>query len=225
MSPFLGPLDIDGCVPAHQQTRLSAFLLSAHGAQARQLAVALPWSLRDGWQVELHSQYCREIEILSLIGRSTKWVPDPTLAFMIWQWEAAWLPRPVQEISDQALALLIDLAAFGHAVHSVIRPAALLPEFELHNNAFALAMKRVEFESGRLMHAQIVFLKSQQLVPVRPAVSAAVERRHSQVRQLWDEMLRGLEIETSGRHNLAPAYQLKSAMAAIPTKIIESAKQ
>jgi hypothetical protein len=225
MSPFLGPLDTDGCVPARQQTRLSAFLLSAHGAQARQLAVALPWSLRDGGQVELHSQYCREIEILSLIGRSTKWVPDPTLAFMIWQWEAAWLPRPVQEVSDQALALLIDLAAFGHAVHSVIRPAALLPEFELHNNAFALAMKRIEFESGRMMHAQIVFLKSQELVPVRPAVSAAVERRHGQVRQLWDEMLRGLEIETSGRHNLAPAYQLKAAMAAVPTKTVESAKQ
>jgi len=225
MSPFLGPLDPDGCVPAHQQTKLSAFLMSAHGAQARQLAVALPWSLTDGWQVELHSQYCREIEILSLIARSTTWVADPALPFVLWQWEAAWIPQPAHGVADQSLALLIDLAAFGHALHSVIRPAALLPEFEPHNNAFALAMKRVEFESGRLMHAQIVFLKSQRLVPVRGAVSAAVERRHAQVRKLWDTMLNGMEIETSGRHNLAPAYQLKSAMAAIPTKIIESAKQ
>lgn len=225
MSPFLGPLDPDGSVPARQQTRLSAFLLSAHGAQARQLAVALPWGLKDGWQVELHSQYCREIEILSLIGRSTTWVADPMLTFMMWHWETAWLPRPAQGMTDQSLAVLIDLAAFSHAVHSVIRPAALLPEFEPHNNPFALAMKRVEFESGRLMHAQIVFLKSPQLVPVRDAVSAAVERRHSQVRELWDKMLEGMEIATSGRHNLAPAYQLKSAMAAIPTKIIESTKQ
>ena len=225
MSPFLGPLDPDGSVPARQQTRLSAFLLSAHSAQARQLAVALPWGLKDGWQVELHSQYCREIEILSLIGRSTTWVADPMLTFMMWHWETAWLPRPAQGVTDQSLAVLIDLAAFSHAVHSVIRPAALLPEFEPHNNPFALAMKRVEFESGRLMHAQIVFLKSPQLVPVRDAVSAAVERRHSQVRELWDAMLEGMEIATSGRHNLAPAYQLKSAMAAIPTKIIESTKQ
>jgi hypothetical protein len=225
MSPFLGPLDPDGSVPARQQTRLSAFLLSAHSAQARQLAVALPWGLKDGWQVELHSQYCREIEILSLIGRSTTWVADPMLTLMMWRWETAWLPRPAQGVTDQSLAVLIDLAAFGHAVHSVIRPAALLPEFEPHNNAFALAMKRIEFESGRLMHAQIVFLKSPQLVPVRDAVSAAVERRHSQVRELWDGMLEGMEIATSGRHNLAPAYQLKSAMAAIPTKIIESTKQ
>jgi len=187
--------------------------------------VALPWSLKDGWQLELHSQYCREIEILSLIGRSTTWVPDPALPFMIWQWETAWLPRPAHGVADQSLALLIDLAAFGHAVHSVVRPAALLPEFEPHNNAFALAMTRIEFESGRLMHAQIVFLKSQQLVPVRAVVSATVERRHAQVRELWDSMLKGMEIETGGRHNLAPAYQLKSAMAAVPTRVIESAKR
>jgi hypothetical protein len=147
------------------------------------------------------------------------------LAFMIWRGEAAWLPRAAEGVTDQSLALLIDLAAFGHAVHSVIRPAALLPEFEPHNNAFALAMKRVEFESGRLMQAQIVFLKSPELVPARPAVSAAVERRHAQVRELWDTMLNGLEIEASGRHNLAPAYQLKSAMAAVPTKVIGPEKQ
>jgi hypothetical protein len=224
MNPFLGPLDSEGHVPAQQQTRLSAFLMSAHGAQARQLAVALPGSLKDGWQVELHSQYCREIEILSLIARSTTWVPDPALTFMFWQWEIAWLPRPADGVADQAQALLIDLAAFGHALHSVIRPAALLPEFEAHNNPFALAMKRVEFESGRLMQAQIVFLKSPQLIPVRTAVSAAVERRHGQVRELWNAMLRGIEIETSGRHHLAPAYQLKLTAAAVPIKVVESAK-
>jgi hypothetical protein len=225
MSPFLGPLDPDGRVPAQQQTRLAAFLMSAHGAQARQLAAALPGSLQHGWQVELHSQYCREIEILSLIARSTSWVPDPTLMFLIWHWEIAWLPRPVEGAADRVQGLLIDLAAFGHALHSVIRPAALLPEFESHNNAFALAMRRVEFESGRLMHAQILFLKGPQLIPVRDAVAAAVERRHAQVRELWNAMLLGLEIETSGRHNLPPAYQLTvksvaatAAAAAEPTK-------
>jgi hypothetical protein len=189
MSAFLGPLDEDGRVPANQQTRVSAFLMSAHGAQARQLAAVLPGSLRDGWQVELHSQYCREMEILSLVARATSWVPDPMLAFLVWQWEAAWLPRPVQGAADQHHGLLIDLAAFGHALHSVIRPAALLPEFQPHDNAFALAMRRIEFESGRLLQAQILFLKGPQLIPVRDAVAAAVERRHAQVRELWSRLL------------------------------------
>ena len=189
MSAFLGPLDEDGRVPAHQQTRISAFLMSAHGAQARQLAAALPGSLHNGWQVELHSQYCRELEILSLIARATSWVPDPMLAFLVWRWEAAWLPKPIEGAADQHHGLLIDMAAFGHAVHSVIRPAALLPEFQPHDNPFGLAMKRIEFESGRLLQAQILFLKGPQLVPVRDAVAAAVERRHAQIRELWTALL------------------------------------
>lgn len=208
MSAFLGPPDEDGRIPAHQQTRVSAFLMSAHGAQARQLAAALPGGLRDGWQVELHSQYCREIEILSLVARATSWVPDPTLVFQIWQWEAAWFPRPVEGAADRHQGLLIDLAAFGHALHAVIRPAALLPEGFSQTDPFALAMRRVEFESGRLMQAQILFLKGPQLLSVREAVAAAVERRHAQVRELWNGMLHGLGVEPSGRHILAPAYKL-----------------
>jgi hypothetical protein len=40
-----------------------------------------------------------------------------------------------------------------------------------------------------MMQAQILFLKSPQLVAVREAVDAAVERRHKQVRRLWSAML------------------------------------
>jgi hypothetical protein len=192
MNLFLGPLDEDGCVPAHQQTRVAAFLISAHSAEARQLAIALPAGLHHGWQLELHSQYCREMEILSLVMRATTWVPDPMLPFLMWQWETAWLPKPVEGVVDRSQALLIDFAAFGHALHSVIRPAALLPEFKPHDNAFGLAMKRIEFESGRLLQAQILLLKGAQLVPVRDVVAAAVERRHAQVRKLWSAVLHDL---------------------------------
>ena len=45
MSEFFGPLDSDNGVPAHQQTRVVAFLISAHGALARQFAFALPVKL------------------------------------------------------------------------------------------------------------------------------------------------------------------------------------
>ena len=192
MSYFLGPLDENGRVPAHQQTRISAFLLSAHGAQARQLAAALAGGLRDAWQVELHSQYCREVEILSLVARATSWVPDPMLPMLAWRWETAWMPVSAKGAADHFQGLLIDLAAFGHALHAVIRPAALLPEFQPHDNPFGFAMKRIEFESGRLMQAQILFLKGPQLIDVRNAVAAAVERRHTQVRELWTTLLRDL---------------------------------
>jgi hypothetical protein len=213
MKPFLGPLE-HGRIPALQQTRISAFLISAHGALTRQLGVAIPASLHHGWQVELHSQYCREMEILSLLGRATSWVPDPALGFQVWQWEMAWLPRPVAGAEDQSQGGLIDLAAFGHALHTVIRPAALLPEGFPDEDPFALAMRRIEFESGRLMQAQILFLKGPQLAHVRDVVASAVESRHSQVRELWQNLLRSMEIDTSGRHTLMPAYQARTQPAA-----------
>ncbi len=208
MNPFLGPLDHDGRIPAHQQTRVSAFLLSAHGAWARRLAAVLPVRLRNGWQEELHAQYCREMEILSLLTRATSWVPDPMLAFLIWQWEATWWPQRAEGVADQSQGLLIDLAAFGHALHAVIRPAALLPEGAAQMDPFGLAMRRIEFESGRLLQAQILFLKGPQLLSVRDAAAAAVERRHAQVRELWTSMLHGIDIETSGRHRVETAYHL-----------------
>ena len=63
MSQFLGPLDSAGRVPPLQKTRVAAFLISAHGALARQLAFALPGQMNAGWQTELNAQFHRETEI------------------------------------------------------------------------------------------------------------------------------------------------------------------
>jgi hypothetical protein len=46
------------------------------------------------------------------------------------------------------------------------------------------------------MQAQILFLKSPDLLPLRDA-GAAVESHHLQVRKLWDEMLAGIGVERS----------------------------
>jgi hypothetical protein len=47
-----------------------------------------------------------------------------------------------------------------------------------------MALRRIEFESGPIMQAQIIFLKGQDLLPYRGGVNAAVESRHLQVRTL-----------------------------------------
>jgi len=60
MSEFFGPLDSECRVPPRQQTRVAAFLISAHGALARQFAFTLPMKLESAWQTELNAQYHRE---------------------------------------------------------------------------------------------------------------------------------------------------------------------
>jgi hypothetical protein len=194
MKEFFGPLDADGRVPPRQQTRVSAFLLSAHGALARQFALALPARLDSAWQTELNAQFYRESEIVSLLLRATRWVPDLAAGYMALAWETAWFPKPAEGIPDPALALGVDLATRAHAVHAGIRPAALLPVEADAHDPFVMALRRLEFESGRLLQAQIILLKGKELKPFRAAVSSALEARHSEVRKLWTEALEGVGI-------------------------------
>jgi len=57
-----------------------------------------------------------------------------------------------------------------------------------------MALRRIEFESSRMIQAQILFLKSDDLKQVRDAVNAAVESRHLQVRKLWTALLEGIGV-------------------------------
>ena len=200
MSAFFGPLDSEGRVPPQQQTRVAAFLVSAHAALARRLAVALPLKMESAWQTELNGQLYSEAEIVSLLMRSTSWVPDFALAYMAAWWETCWLPAPVEGIADHSLALAVDLATLAHAIHAGIRPAALLPLKANANDPFVMALRRVEFESGRLLQAQIMFLKGEPLVPFRDAVSAALERRHAELRKVWREMLQSVGISADDQN-------------------------
>ena len=114
-------------------------------------------------------------------------------------WETAWLPRPIEGIADQSLALAADLATRAHAVHAGIRPAALLPVEANAQDPFVMALRRIEFESSRLLQAQIIFLKGPDLAPFRDAVSTALEQRHSGCSQALERSARGR------RHHRLPA--------------------
>lgn len=192
MNKFFGPLDPQGGVPPHQQTRVAAFLISAHGALARQFAFALPPKLQFAWQTELNAQVYHEAEIVSLLLRATSWVPDFALGWLAMSWETAWLPQAPEDIPDQPLALAVGLATLAHGIHAGIRPAALLPMEANSNDPFVMALRRIEFESGRLLQAQILFLKGPELLPHRDAVTAALERRHVEIRRLWADTLEGV---------------------------------
>lgn len=194
MSQFFGPLDSAGRIPARQQTAVASFLISAHGAMARRLSVALLGSLKAAWQIELNTQFYREMEAISSLMRATAWVPDFALLYQIPAWERTWLPKPVSEIADQRLAAVIDIAALGHAISGAIRPSTLLPVEVSTEDPFAAALRQIEFESGRLIQAQIRFLKSDDLKPIREVVSVTVKGRHRQVRELWRQLLESIGI-------------------------------
>ena len=194
MSRFFGPLDAEGRIPPQQQTRVAAFLISAHGALARQFAFALPAKFESIWQTELNAQFYRETEIVTLLLRATTWVPDLPLGYMAASWETAWFPIPIEGIPDRSLAITAGLAAVAHAVHASIRPAALLPPEVNCSDPFAMALRRIEFENGHLLQAQILFLKGHDLIPFRDAIRLSLERRHEEIGALWSQALEGVGI-------------------------------
>ena len=197
MSQFFGPLD-------SRRSRAAA------AADARRRVPDLgPWRAGDGssrspcpgsceagWQTELNAQFYREAEIVSLLLRATSWVPDLALLLpgsFLGDGLAANAGRRASPDRTQALTDRSSPRS-AHAVHAAIRPAALLPVEANASDPFAMALRRIEFESGRLMQAQILLLKSAELVPFRDAVSSAVERRHAEIRKLWAEALEGVGI-------------------------------
>jgi hypothetical protein len=129
--------------------------------------------------------------------RATSWAVDPEPLMLSAFWETGWLPKTPSGLSDPFPARTIDLAALGHALHAAIRPAALLPDKALAEDPFVMALRRIEFESGRMRQAQIIFLKGQDLLPHREAVGAAAESRHVQARKLWAEMLASIGVGKS----------------------------
>jgi hypothetical protein len=189
MSHFLDPsIRRPGtCKPAD---RVAAFLISPPApARSGGRGAAAP---ARRLQTELHAQLYREVEIVRCCF-ALSWVPDFAIPWLAMSWETAWLPKPATA-GDCSEGLMIDMAALGHALHAAIRPAALLPVEAAAQDPFAVALRRIEFESSRLMQAQIMFLKDPGLLPVRSDVNAAVERRHAQVRELWSALLEGIGV-------------------------------
>jgi hypothetical protein len=69
--------------------------------------------------------------------------------------------------------LVVDLAARAHAVHAGIRPGPRLLPVEAHApDPVVMALRRIEFESRRLLQAQILLLKDPELAPFRDSVSS-----------------------------------------------------
>ena len=192
MSEFLGPLDSDGRVPP------------ASADARRRVPDLRPW--RAGAAVRVHPPLqleCRlanriertalpGTEIVSLLMRATSWVPDFALGLSgLRPGRRTWLPTAGRR--DRGSTPGIGGRSRG-ARHMPCMPASVrqpccrwrsMPTIPL-----PWRLRRIEFESGRLLQAQIILLKGPNLLPFRDAVSAALERRHVEVRKFWAEALR-----------------------------------
>ncbi len=178
------------------QTRITLFIQSLKAINSGILAKLefqpLDWA---PWKF-LHTQYYRELEMATLMGRATSWSTSPmvyleagNLNMGLWNRTQAWdyLQAPLAE--DERFYRYL---AMSHALLSVVRLIPLLPPSLPLDTPFLQALHDVEEENGRQIQLQIRLLKELDMGMERTEREALVEEERERVEACYLELLASL---------------------------------
>jgi len=105
------------------------------------------------------------VRFVSLLLRATSWTPDPQLMFLLHCGKQPGLPRRVDGIPERVRALAIDMPALATPCMAQYGPR-LCFRTQPHCRIRCAGLAEDRVESNRLIQAQILFLKSADLLPV-----------------------------------------------------------
>lgn len=183
------------------QSRITLFVQSLKAINAGVLArlelQPLDWA---PWKF-LHTQYYRELEVSTLLGRATSWSTNPlvyveagNLNLGLWNRTRAWDYMQAPLAPD---ARFYRYLAMSHALLSVVRLIPMLPPSLPLDTPFLQALQEVEEENGRQIQLQIRLLKELELGLSRAEREALVEEERDRVEACYLELLQSLCPETS----------------------------
>lgn len=186
---LLGPLDASGRVAPEKQTRLASFLITAHQANVQLLQGVELIPFETVWHGVFHSQLWHEIELVQLLLRVTTWVPDLALAGEAAAWQSFWWRQQLEigttAMREGAERASVAATALGHALHSVVRLTPLLPQGASPHDPFNAALIGADLEAGRMIQAQIRFLKELPFGLERAEIERLVAEKRDAVSELW----------------------------------------
>jgi hypothetical protein len=132
---------------------VNATIMAAFEAQP-QVTTAFPF---------VHGQYFREMEFATMLGRVTRWSPNPRLyvegtelAGPLWR---EWWQLLAGSVPPWDVRVTYAGLALGHALLARVRLSPVLPDEVDELDPFVVAVRRIEQESGRMIQAQIRLLK------------------------------------------------------------------
>ena len=178
------------------QTRIALFMGTVKSLNAALLAAAEVLPANSAAYPFMHGQYFRESEFASLLVRVTRWSADPTL---YWQatalvtplWNEWWrIQGPIGTVLDQHAAY--RGLAFGHALFARVRLAPVIPAAVDELDPFAVALRRIEQENGRMIQAQIRLLKEMPVTIALPEREQLVEQEQGIVDAVFASFLEWL---------------------------------
>lgn len=180
-------------VGPEEQTRICLFLQGVKGINASILAKVefqpfewLPYKF-------LHNQCFKEVELSTLLGKSTTWSTNPftyldatNLNLALWQQTEAGLYMQGFLQLDRSF---YEYLALSHAFMAEIRFLPLLPVELPLTTPFLAALREIEEENGRQMQTQMRLLKELDVGLEQAEKEQIIERQHGLVRNLFDRLL------------------------------------
>lgn len=176
-----------------EQTRISLLLLAVKQANSMILSKVefqtLDWTAYS----YLHNQYYREIELATLLSRATTWSSDMSIYMEMTQFNSKfWQQTNIGRYVWGSIARDINFfeyLALSHAFISEIRFIPLFPSNWKLNTPFLNTLYTMEVESGRLIQTQIRLLKEMELDVGLAEKETLVEKKRTDVENLFKDFL------------------------------------
>lgn len=178
---------------AEAQTRISLFLINLKQANAMQLAKneLQPMDWRP--YTLLHRQYFKEMELATLLQRSTQWSLNPLTYMGASQISMKfWSSIKAYQFMTNGLSqdrTFFEYLALSHAFMSEVRFVPLFSSDYSLENQFYAALYAIENENGRQIQTQIRFLKEMELPLTRNEKEKIVDEKRRMVAGLFAELL------------------------------------
>jgi len=153
---------------ADEQTLISLFLQSIKAANVAALSKIIMAPLDWLPFRVMHEQYFKEMEMISLLGKSTTWSMDPQVyadatAFNLNFMQKTHLMELMLPAAPVEPAIIerafYEYLALSHALMSRIRFIPFFPPNKPLNSPFLNTLSEIEVNNGRLIQTQIRLLK------------------------------------------------------------------
>lgn len=175
------------------QTRISLFLQGVKSTNATILSRVEFQPMEWVPYKFLHNQCFKEVELTTLLGKSTAWSSNPMVYFAATQLNlAVWQETGAARFMNGILQVdrsFYEYLSLSHAFLSVIRILPLLPVQMNLNTPFLSALKEIEEENGRQIQTQIRLLKDMEIDLTHEDKEQIIETQRQIVEQLFMRLL------------------------------------
>jgi len=175
------------------QTRITLFLQGLKSINATILA-RIEFQAIDWLPYKfLHNQCFKEMELMTLLGKSTAWSNDPMVFLAatnmnLTLWQETDATRYMQSMV-QVDRNFYEYLALSHALMSDIRFLPLIPVRVSLDTPFLSALKEIEEENGRQIQTQIRLLKDMPIELSRQEKEQIIDTQRQIVEKLFQRLL------------------------------------